>query len=280
MDGPILTILLVAAVGTAVIYAAIEVVRRRRRGDDATPGRRAGARDGVNDSPPMRDRPAQAGDWNGAVAQDDRDAAAAAGQTRPAAHAATVPPMVLDIVRWFRPRGFFADATGTDEQLAATLADRIADEWGTPLEQLADDQQAADMHVLAFDGGRVYQPGSKHIHRGDGTYAEVVERAAALAPAAFPVHDVVERWDGDDGPIHVTYRVAGAEHRFTTAADRYLDASIVLHLDLAADDPEVRLRVCDHLGMPDFVIALDDATADALRRDRGWRFWDDPATEG
>lgn len=275
MDGQTIAILVLAAVGTAVISTATVVVRRRRERDGAAAPPGAGT-PGTS-TPPGR---TTGGGWRDDDAADT-PGSSAGERGRPAARTgATAPPLILGIVRWFRPRGFFADATGTDEQVAAALAARIVDEWGVPLEELADDQQAADMHVLAFDEGRVYQPGAKHIHRGDGTYAEVVERAAALAPAAFPVHDVVERWDGDDGPIHVTYRVAGAEHRFTTAADRYLDASIVLHLDLAADDPEVRLRVCDHLGMPDFVIALDDATADALRRDRGWRFWDDPATDG
>jgi hypothetical protein len=280
VDGQSLTILALAALGTAVIVAITAIVQRhRQRRDGATPGPDVTGRGGPAQGRPTHGRPAQGDAPHGTAPRDGTDGAAGRGRTRPRGDV-TTPPMVLDIVRWFRPRGFFADVTGTDEQVAAILADRVIDEWGVPLEQLADDQQAADMHVLSFDERRVYRPGSKYIDRGDGTYAEVVRRAAALAPATFPVRDIVERWDGDDGPIHVTYRLYGAEHRFTTAADRYLDASIVLHLDLAADDPEVRLRVCDHLGMPDFVVAFDDATADALHRDRGWTFWDDVATAG
>lgn len=265
MDGQTFVILALAVVGTLVISAAAAVVRRRRgRGgvppDTGTAGAGGGgAADlGANAaSPPIRGRATSA-------------TRQAAGGEDP----------VLDIVRWFRPRGFFVGETVSDEQLAAALAERIEREWGTSLDELAADQQAADMHVLSLDARRVFRPGSKYIHRGDGTYAEVLQRSAALAPAAFAARDVTERWDSDEGPIHVTYRLHGVEHRFTTAADRYLDASIVLHLDLAADDPDVRLRVCDHLGMPDFVIALDDATSDALRRDRGWTFWDDVATAG
>ncbi len=84
--------------------------------------------------------------------------------------------------------------------------------------------------------------------------------------------DITEQWKGEQGPAEVGFSAAGKRHTFTHKSGDMLDPSVIRTVNSAIKDTGISFAVCDNLGMPSFILALDRDERARLAA-RGWRFW-------
>jgi hypothetical protein len=121
--------------------------------------------------------------------------------------AAAAPAELVDAVRVYRRAGLFADSARTDEAVAVELAERHEDEWGEPLVPPPADRpaQLTDILIMAADPTRVWWDDTEaDVVPGNDAYVALVGELAAISGGAFAPVEVVERWDGEDGPVGVS----------------------------------------------------------------------------
>ena len=175
-------------------------------------------------------------------------------------------------MRFLRRLGFFAsEQPEGDEDLARRLEQRIEEEWGAPLADVARTPAGRDMLVALEDPSRAYRAPDAYFYQGDNTYLEIITRCGALEGIP-PLTGAGEEWAGPDGPVEIRFTVAGQLHSYTVQDPKYIDAGLFGALNDAETDAPRRLRMSDALGMPNVVLALSDAEADLASRERGWSF--------
>ncbi|MBN1240100.1 MAG: hypothetical protein JXB36_16470 [Gammaproteobacteria bacterium] len=175
-------------------------------------------------------------------------------------------------VRFLRDIGFFADdPESPDDELARRLEQRIEDEWGAPLAELARTSPQLDVLIALQDERRSYRAPDEYFYPGEDSFLEIVERCGALEglPRYTPL---AEEWTSTDGPVEVRFSVEGRESAHTVRDPKYIDPGLFGSLNAAASGGSRRLRVSDALGMPNVVLALTDSETEALVSHRGWVF--------
>ncbi len=224
-----------AVVGTAVIYMAVLIARRRLYGPPGSAGRPR------RSSVPLRTQASQA----------------------------------RESVRTLRTLGFFRDeAALSDEELARRLSARIEAESGVPVAELARTPQQLDVWIALHDDRRGCRLPDKYFYPGEDAFLQVIALCARLEGVG-PFEPLGEEWAHPDGPVDVRFSIDGREASCTIPSPKYLDPKLVGALNAGARRSGRRLRVTDALGMPNVVFTLTDREAATLVRERGWQFHPD-----
>jgi hypothetical protein len=173
-----------------------------------------------------------------------------------------------------RRLGFFADrANLSDAELEVGLKKDLLEYWGDPIESQARTQQQADAYLVLHDPRLVYLAPDKYFYPGDETFLEIIAKVAELDGGRPDLLALAEEWESEQGPVVIRYSVAGKPREYRIEAPKYFDPGLIREIDQALDDPDRGLYVTDALGLPNLILSLPRATAEHLRRQRGWEFF-------
>ena len=88
----------------------------------------------------------------------------------------------------------------------------------------------------------------------------------------------METWDGEDGPIWVSFRHGGKQHRILVAEDEmygFMAMAILEDLNALIASTGYRFRDFQTWDQTSLVLVLTDDEARRLVADRGWEFRDE-----
>jgi len=177
---------------------------------------------------------------------------------------------VLESVRALRSIGFFADRTGSDADVAATLVDDYRDSWGSDPH---DDEALLDLDLLRFDEDRAWWEDTEaDVLPGNDAYVEAIRGWAAISREALHPEAPSESWDSPTGPIRIRLSQDGRVHELVARyLDDYLDMGVLDGLNRVIADSPYRFRMHAAFDQTAFVIACDERER-RLLEERGWSF--------
>jgi hypothetical protein len=180
----------------------------------------------------------------------------------------------LAAVRYFRGLGFFArSASMKDEELSAMLKAMVSRQWDVPFPEIGHkDHQAADMCLLMADGDRVWYQDLECVLPGERSYISALQRWSAISGGAFNPENITETWHGNGGPVDMAFTLNGSKYTFRHGGGDMMDMSVIRMVNGLIKSTGYSFEVCDNLGMPNFVVALDKGEKSRLVKERRWKF--------
>ena len=137
---------------------------------------------------------------------------------------------LVERVAALRTIGLFADRAGeSDEALAAEIDADLQARWGAPdpsagLTALPPDDPFMDLFVAEQDASRVWWSDLEaDVGAGNEVYVDTLTGWGAISEGAFAPDATEETWDGDAGPVTVTFDLDGVPqtlHRVPGGLDR------------------------------------------------------------
>ena len=177
-------------------------------------------------------------------------------------------------VAFFRQLGFFAAwANKDDEDVAGALYDLHERQWGAGF---SDERWLADLELLRWDAARVWWNDTEaDVGPGNDIYVETLKEWMAISRSVFRPTRVKESWEGDAGPIDVSFQLGRAKH---VVRPRFMDDYIDVEGLLRAVNPliassGVAFCMYEPFDQTAFVVALTAAEFAVHRDERHWRFW-------
>jgi hypothetical protein len=177
---------------------------------------------------------------------------------------------VLEAVRALRSIGFFADRTGSDEDVAAALVDDYRASWGSDPD---DDGELLDLDLLRFDQDRAWWEDTEaDVLPGNDAYVEAMLGWAAISRGALHPEAVSESWDSPTGPVRIRLSQDGRAHEIVARyLDDYLDMGVLDGLNRVIAESPFRFRIYTPFDQTAFVVACDERER-RLLEERGWSF--------
>ncbi|HEY7582879.1 MAG TPA: hypothetical protein VIB78_04575, partial [Acidimicrobiia bacterium] len=127
--------------------------------------------------------------------------------------------------------------------------------------------------LVLHDPQRVYLAPDKYFYPGDESFLEIIGKVAELDGGRPDLLGLSEEWEGEQGPVVITFSVAGEPSEYRIEAPKYFDPGLIREIDQALEDSDRGLYVTDALGMPNLILSLPRTTAELLRLQRGWEFF-------
>src|SRR5512137_2103683 len=124
-----------------------------------------------------------------------------------------------ETVLFYRTMGFFDDLRSLSEDNLVRVLETRVDEagWG----QLAPAEKWADLHVIDLDESRVWwEDLEADVGEGNEIYVKTVRELASISRGMFTADNIVERWEGEEGPITVEFTARGSRY---TVHPQYMD---------------------------------------------------------
>ncbi|TAK03743.1 hypothetical protein EPO34_01095 [Patescibacteria group bacterium] len=174
-----------------------------------------------------------------------------------------------DRIAFYHSVGLLKDIAGrTDAESAKKLQEAFAYEWS----DIAEPYDEIFMLGLDADHVLVTDP-EADVLDGNEMYVETLDQLAKLSDSAFAPKDIEERWAGEEGPVTVSFKVAGTSHTFSPAyLDDWLDLGATLdaaNATLPADGSRFWMFVDGNTAIIAFLTA---AQHEAIRTKRGIEF--------
>ncbi len=177
---------------------------------------------------------------------------------------------VVEAVRALRPLGFFADRSGTDQDVAVALLDDYRASWGR---DPALDEQLLDLELLRFDPQRAWWEDTEaDVGPVNEAYVEALRGLAAISRGALRPVGITETWESPIGPVRIRLSQEGRDHEIVARyLDDYLDMGILDGLNRVVTASPYRFRMYAPFDQTAFVIACDEPER-RLLEERGWSF--------
>lgn len=193
--------------------------------------------------------------------------AACDGDPLPPASDVTIAERVADL----RAIGLFADRGGlSDEALAAEIESVIVERSGS-VEDVPD--ELADLVVADQDATRVWwQDLEADVTEANDVYALTLAEWSEISVGTFKPTEISESWEGDRGPITVTYAIDGIPHTLRPGYyDDFIDLGIIVGVNESIAGSGRLFESYKAFDQTAFVMALTDQERLALE-ERGWCF--------
>jgi hypothetical protein len=134
-----------------------------------------------------------------------------------------------------------------------------------------------ELTLLRYDRRRAwFEDLERDVVEGNDAYVDAFAEWSRISRGAFRPHDVRERWAGEEGPVTITFTLAGARHEVEAASQGdFLDLCVLtagINPLIAPSGRQFAVYRPDAaLGQEAFVVALTRHERTALER-RGWHF--------
>jgi hypothetical protein len=178
---------------------------------------------------------------------------------------------IVDRVAALRSLGLFADRAGmTDAALAAAVETAMADVWGAPEDVLAS---LIELVVAEQDPTRVWwRDLEADVAQKNEVYAQTVAEWAEISAGAFEPSDIVETWQGPDGPVIIGFTLDGTARTLSPEyLEDWIDPRILAPINEAIAGSGRRFELVKAFDQTAFVIALTEDERTGFEA-RGWCF--------
>jgi hypothetical protein len=169
-------------------------------------------------------------------------------------------------IREYQRLGFFAGDTADD---LVRAYERDFEERPEPPTTRLD-----ELELLGYDRDRAWFSDIElDVLDGNDVYVTTLAEWARLSRGAFEPRDVEERWQGEDGPVTISFALDGREHTIEAAPQGdFLDLCVLPAINALIDGRQLELYRPDAaLGQVAFVVALTAKEKRALE-EHGWTF--------
>ena len=170
-----------------------------------------------------------------------------------------------------RELGLFADRPDlSNEDISQRVEARLDELYGGEL--LADDP-LLELVVASLDDARVWWGDLEaDVADGNDVYVTTLEEWAAISKGAFKPADIREIWDGEEGPVTVTFTLDGDNVELKPEyLEDWIDPRILAPINERIAGSGRRFELFQAFDQSAFVMALSDRERDALEA-RGWCF--------
>jgi len=177
---------------------------------------------------------------------------------------------IAERVTALRSMGFFADRTAlTDEELAAEVAQGIADLYGNSIEN----QPFLDLLVLEQDERRTWWHDLEaDVGRGGEVYALTLDEWAVISAGAFTPSEIMEAWASETGPVTVDFTLDGTAQTLGPAyLEDWIDPMILAPINDLIGASGRRYTLAQAFDQTAYLLALTADERSALEG-RGWCF--------
>lgn len=178
---------------------------------------------------------------------------------------------VAERVAALRAIGLFADrVSSSDADLASEVEAGMAETFGAAEDVPPD---ILDLAVVEQDRARVWwRDLEADVVDGNDVYVQTLGEWADISAGAFAPSDVVESWDGSEGPVRVEFAHGGATHELLPAyLEDWIDPGILVRINEVIAGSGRRFDMYKAFDQTALVMALTDAERRALEA-RGWCF--------
>jgi hypothetical protein len=175
---------------------------------------------------------------------------------------------VVELVRYYRPFGFFTQWPGASD---AQVADEVSALYrATYRRDMSAEEDIEDQYILALDKDRVWwEDNEADMVEGDDFYVQMVHDLGRISRGAFRPEGITERWDDTFGPIHVAFRADGTEHAIELDhGSGWIDYKLVDYIERLIEPFGLRLIGLDTGDQTVMLVALNTGEYERLQRGR------------
>lgn len=176
----------------------------------------------------------------------------------------------IDFIRFYRNLDFFAAQKGlSDEALADQILEFINWEFSSAFNPY---DKEMELMILSYDKDRVWFYDTECVVEGNDEYAGALQEWAKISRGAFLPTDVSEKWDSENGPIRIKFKLNNSMHEFIPALnDDWFDMTILDRLNSLIGHTEYSFVVA-YMGQAALVVALTDQERKTIEKERGCKF--------
>lgn len=178
---------------------------------------------------------------------------------------------VAERVAALRAIGLFADReTLSEAELASDVEAGMAVTFGA-----AEDVPPGILDLAAAEQDRArvwWRDLEADVIEGNDVYVQTLEEWADISVNAFAPTDIVESWDGSEGPVTIAFTDGGTTHELSPVfLEDWIDVGILVRINELIADSGRRFELYKAFDQTALVMALTDAERQALEA-RGWCF--------
>jgi hypothetical protein len=177
----------------------------------------------------------------------------------------------IDAIRYFRRFGFFESYSDSDAELGETIQSYWRGDWNELLASVSD-PPSADQLLLVADTKRVWWHDLEGVYRGANFYPEVLNEWAVISREQFVPEQTRETWQGENGPVEVTFVWNGRGHTFVHRSGDFMDHGILKLINEALTDTSFRYEVATDFADSNWIVMLKQDEKVRLKMERGWHF--------
>jgi hypothetical protein len=176
-----------------------------------------------------------------------------------------------DAIRYFRGFGFFASHPGSDEELAEIIISYWRGDWDEYLTAVSD-RPSADQLLLVADTKRVWWHDLEVVYRGSNSYVDVLNEWATISRGQFAPDQIQETWQGENGPVEVTFTFNDHTYTFVHRSGDFLEHGILQLINQVLANTPFRYEVAIDYGDSNWIAVLNQDEKQRLKIERGWHF--------
>jgi hypothetical protein len=174
-------------------------------------------------------------------------------------------------IHYFRVFGFFATYHGSDDEFGETIKSHWHGDWDEYLAAVSA-RPSADQLLLIADTQRVWWHDLEGVYRGANYYASVLSEWAIISQGRFTPEQIQESWQGDNGPVEVSFALNSNQYIFVHRSGDFLDHKLLQLVNRALANTAVHFEVATDFGDSNWITMLDQAEKKRLQTERGWHF--------
>jgi hypothetical protein len=175
-------------------------------------------------------------------------------------------------VRYFRAFGFFEDYGGqSEEQLTSELGALFATQFGDEFDAT---NPFSDLLLLSLDRKRTWWDDTEaDVCAANQVYKQTLEEWSLISRGAFLIKNVQEIWNGEQGPVQVTFEYQRRSIRLEPVyMDDWMDLRIVSSINWLIRDSGMQFEMPSTGDQTALVLPLTPIEKERFRSERGWQF--------
>ncbi|WP_139490455.1 hypothetical protein [Brevibacillus dissolubilis] len=180
---------------------------------------------------------------------------------------------LLDFIHFYRNMGFFSYYYDlADRELVNILKLLYADEYRR---QIRLKHASTDLDMLVLDEVRVWTDDLEaDVGPGEQVYVSTLYRWAEISQGEFHPTEIIETWDGEEGPITIEFTLHGVRHTITPKyLEDWMDIETLIDSVNALITDTGRQFVWHSDGQAAVVLLLTQEERERMERERGVQLW-------
>lgn len=184
-----------------------------------------------------------------------------------------------DAIVYYRKQGFFQGQQNlSDKELTQLITKKLGESWAPEFDPFDPSDEYgyhdyADLFVLQLDETRVWMEDLEaDVGNGNDVYVQTLKRWSEISHGAFSPANVKERWEDNEGPVHLEFELQGKKHVITANNyNDFLDIGIINQINplIKQSGYEFVFIVIDQTA---FVTCVSQEQKKQLETDRGLVF--------